>query len=51
MKKLIKIIIVYENEHEYHLEGLNKSICYDPENNELEFRNAGNGKLNSIRHT
>lgn len=45
MERFIKIVIEYENGLEFHLEGIKGSICFDPENNELEFKNAGNGRV------
>lgn len=45
MERFIKIVIVYDNELELHLEGLKHSISYDPEANELSFKNSGNGKV------
>ena len=45
MEKFIKITIEYENGLELHLEGRAYSILYDPETNELTFKNAGNGRV------
>lgn len=45
MKRLIEITIVYENEKELHVEGLEGTIYYNPEINELGFNNAGNGEV------
>lgn len=45
MERFIKIVIVYDNGLVLHLEGIKNSILYDPESNELSFKNAGNGRI------
>jgi len=46
MERFVRITCEYDNGKEVNMEGIEGSVLYEPEDNELSFRSAGNGRIN-----